>query len=310
MIGGLPLHTSLAQFVALSRPLHLIGGWVFCGLGLALARVEGATLNLPLGLGGLLAVTAIQLMTHYSNDYFDLDADQANLTPTRWSGGSRVLPLGLLPPWVSLAATASTAMLALLTVLWLTLHSPVPLQTLLLFGLALALAWSYSAPPLSLNRRGLGELSGAFLIPGLTTLVSFQLQTGELTRLPLLAILPLCCFQFAHLLAVNFPDALGDAAVGKVTLVVRLGGRWAAWLYVAALLLAYGMLPLLVVAGLPLLVALLLFAAAPLASWLLWQMQCGSWRNPARWESLGFWSIGLLMGSALLELLGFVFIAT
>ena len=58
---------------------------------------------------GQLVVTATQLMTHYANDYFDLEADRANRTPTRWSGGSRVLPDGVLPPGGRAAARAAAA---------------------------------------------------------------------------------------------------------------------------------------------------------------------------------------------------------
>ncbi|MDB4979874.1 MAG: 1,4-dihydroxy-2-naphthoate polyprenyltransferase, partial [Myxococcales bacterium] len=78
-------------FVKLGRPLFLGGGFVMYGLGAALAKYAGARLDWHRYAWGQLAVTAIQLMTHYANDYFDLVADRANRTPTAWSGGSRVL---------------------------------------------------------------------------------------------------------------------------------------------------------------------------------------------------------------------------
>ena len=75
-----------------------LGGFVLYGLGAALAVAGGAPLDRWRYVLGQLVVTATQLMTHYANDYFDLEADRANRTPTRWSGGSRVLPDGALPP--------------------------------------------------------------------------------------------------------------------------------------------------------------------------------------------------------------------
>jgi hypothetical protein len=51
-------------------------------------------------------------------------------------------------------------------------------------------------------------------------------------------------------------------------------------------------------------VALLL--PLPLAAWLAWRMARGAWRDPAAWNGLAFWSIGLLMASAGLALAAFV----
>ncbi len=92
------ISTRLLSFVKLGRPQFLLGGLVFYGLGAALAAVDGASFDWRRYAWGQGVVTTIQLMTHYSNDYFDLEADRANSTPTRWSGGSRVLPSGAIPP--------------------------------------------------------------------------------------------------------------------------------------------------------------------------------------------------------------------
>ena len=296
------------DFIRLGRPLFLVGGFLFHGLGVAMALYAGARLNRPVLLWGQVAITSIQLMTHYSNDYFDLAADRANRTPTRWSGGSRVLPAGLLPPRVALIAAVGLALLALgatfVLGLWL---QPAPL-TIPLLLLALLLAWGYSAPPLRLHSRGIGELTTALLVPGVTPVVGYYLQAGRLELLPFLAVFPLCCFQFAMLLSINFPDAAGDAVTGKRTLVVRLGSEQAARLYVAILSAAYLSLPLLVWSGLPLPVALAAGLLAPAAAWQIWRVRRGAWADPAAWDSLAFWSIGLLMGTAALETAAFLWL--
>jgi 1,4-dihydroxy-2-naphthoate octaprenyltransferase len=67
-------------------------------VGLGAALYAGAHLNLAAAAWGQIAITATQWMVHYANDYFDLAADRANLTPTHWSGGSRTLTTGQLPP--------------------------------------------------------------------------------------------------------------------------------------------------------------------------------------------------------------------
>src|SRR4051812_17941757 len=107
-------------FVRLGRPLFLLGGFAHHGLGAAAAAWATAA---PIAWGrfawGQAVITAAQLMTHYCNDYFDLAADRANLTPTRWSGGSRVLPSGAVPHGAALVAAVALALAALGTGAWL-----------------------------------------------------------------------------------------------------------------------------------------------------------------------------------------------
>jgi 1,4-dihydroxy-2-naphthoate octaprenyltransferase len=174
--------------------------------------------------------------------------------------------------------------------------------------MALFLAWSYSAPPLTLHSRGLGELTTAVLVAVSVPLLAFYLQTGRLDDLPLLASVPLFFLQFGMLLLVELPDERGDAEAGKRTLVVRLGAHRASLVYLATLLATYTTLPLLVLAGLPVVVALAVACISPLALWLGWQLARGAWAMPARWETLCFWGIGLLMGTAGAELVAFVII--
>jgi 1,4-dihydroxy-2-naphthoate octaprenyltransferase len=207
---------------------------------------------------------------------------------------------------VALRTAQVLAGIALLATLVLAWTSRAPLQSAALLLLAMVLAWSYSSPPLRLNDHGWGELTGSLLVPGLTTLVGFQLQAGTIALLPVLAVVPLCCFQFAMLLSVNFPDAAGDALVGKRTLVVIFGGRRAARFYQAALLLGYASLPLLLWWGLPVLAAGAALLSLPIWIWLLWQVQRGIWDRPEAWDRLAFWSIGLLMSTAAFETAAFV----
>ncbi len=293
-------------FLRLGRPLFLVGGFVLHGLGVAMALYDGVELDWTILVWTQIAITAVQLMTHYSNDYFDLAADRANTTPTRWSGGSRILAEGLLDPRVALATALTMACVALFAALWLALVLENGLATLALMLLAAILGWSYSSPPLRLNTHGLGEITGGLLITGLTPIVGYTAQVGQLGRLPLLAVFPLACFQFAMLIVINVPDAAGDMASGKHTLIYYLGIHRAVRIYAAALALAYLSLPLLVWWGLPPLAAGALLLISPLAAWQGWRMLRGAWRQPDKWNSLGFWSIGLVMASSGAELLAFL----
>jgi 1,4-dihydroxy-2-naphthoate polyprenyltransferase len=290
----------LMAFVRLGRPQFLLGGFVLYGLGGALA-VAGCAAFDPWRYGwGQLVVTATQLMTHYANDYFDLEADRANLTPTRWSGGSRVLPDGALAPEVALRA--SRALLVIAAVAASVMARRVGLGPLLLAAAMIGLAWGYSAPPLRLCARGLGELTTALVVTLLVPLLGYDLQAGVLAPPIFFAAALPCALQFAMLLAIEFPDAAGDAAVGKRTLVVRLGALPAARLYAATTLAAFGALPLLARAGLPARVAAAPVLLAPLAIWQSVRVARGAYGDSARWGSVAFWAVALLIAGAGVEL--------
>lgn len=299
----------LLDFVRLGRPLFLLGGFIFHGLGVAISLYQGASPNIPVILWGQLTITAIQLMTHYSNDYFDVVADKANLTPTRWSGGSRILAEERLPPSVALITAIISALTALSAAFFLTLFLQTGPLTLPLFILAMFLAWEYSAPPLRLHSRGLGAVTVALVVPILTPLVGYYLQVGQLATLPVFAAFPLACLQAAMIFVINFPDAAADKQVGKRTMVVRLGNVWAVRVYLGLLIVAYGSLPLLLAWGLPALAGWSVCLTLPLALWLAWCMVHSDRNDSTAWNDLGFWSVALLMMTAVLETVAFVRLA-
>ncbi|HYO89761.1 MAG TPA: prenyltransferase [Candidatus Limnocylindrales bacterium] len=293
-------------FIRLGRLQFLAGGVLLHALGVSMALYSGATLDITALVWGQIAITATQLMTHYANDYFDLEADQANQTPTRWSGGSRVLVDGALPAQTALVAALVLAAIALGANSVLNIFVHPSLATFVLLAVSQCAAWFYSAPPLRLHSRGLGELMAAIVVAGLTPITGYMLQRGQLDLLPVLAVTPLVALQFAMLLSIEFPDAEGDRQVGKGTLVVRLGMRHGIMLYTLAVCSAFVSLPLLVRAGLPGGVGLAVAALLPVAVGLLWQAVRGDWCNPLRWGSFAFHTVLLLMGATAAQVLAFL----
>src|SRR5260221_1719961 len=227
--------------VRLGRPLFLGGSFVLYALGAAVAVAHNHTIDPVLYLLGQAAVTLFQLMTHYANDYFDYEADRANITPTRWSGGSRVLVGGELPCGVALGVALLLAAAGLGVMLVLASMERTGPLALPAFVVTLVLSWEYSAPPLRLQSSGLGEVVVALVVTALVPFFGFYLQAPDLVgvRVLLLAVAPLCCLQFAMLLAIEVPDAAGDRVVDKRTLVVRLGAKRATRLYVLTVAAAY-----------------------------------------------------------------------
>ena len=109
---------------------------------LKLGTVIGANgrIDLATWAWGQAIVTASQLMTHYANEYHDLEHDRANPTATPWSGGSRVLPDGRLSPDTDRTmGTVFGGLALLLTALLVAVVRPAPLAVgLILVGMVLA----------------------------------------------------------------------------------------------------------------------------------------------------------------------------
>ena len=104
------------------------------------------------------------------------------------------------------------------------------------------LGWAYSAPPVYLNSRGLGELSVAIGFGILIPLGADYVQRGVFSWAPVFAGLPYALLV-ANLLFINqFPDRRADAAAGKRHWVVRLGPERARWGYAVIAVLAYAVL--------------------------------------------------------------------
>jgi 1,4-dihydroxy-2-naphthoate octaprenyltransferase len=295
---------SLGAFIRLGRPLFLGGGFVMYALGAAIAAAYGHAIDVRRYALGQLAVTAFQLMTHYANDYFDYEVDRANATPTRWSGGSRVLSDGALPPRVALIAALVLAGIGLVVSAVLAIDAPQwTMPTLLAI---VVLAWEYSAPPLRLCASGAGELDTALVVTGLVPWLAFYLQAPDLVGLGtlLVAIVPLALLQVAMLLAIGVPDAAGDEKTGKRTLVVRLGVRRAAYLYVAITLAAYAWLPVAYALGVPARVASAAAIPVPIALWRA--RRIADHHDRGAFERLTFFAVFLLVATAACELVAFL----
>ena len=280
--------SKLAAFVALGRPKFLVYSLLFYGLGSAAVVYEGRSLDFGWWVEGQLFVWSTHLMTHYCNDYFDLEADSANLAPTRWTGGSRVLVEGRLRPMTGLA----TAFVLLFVALGLALAMPAARARWLALA-TIALAWFYTAPPLRLNYRGLGEVTVATVLGVSVPLLAYALQSGRL-RAPaalLGALVPIFALQTARMLQMNLADHDGDRAAGKRTLAVALGRRLARQTIAAGQVFAYGAIVALALGGvLPAPVGAAMLLTLPLSAWQTRRLFSGALRDPARANSVVFWA--------------------
>jgi 1,4-dihydroxy-2-naphthoate octaprenyltransferase len=208
------------EFVKLTRPLFLMGGVILNLLGTAAALLDGALFSLNRFLLGQALITSVQLMTHYANEYYDIETDRLNAHRTWFSGGSGVLVRGSLPP----ASARTAAILFAFSGICFMVAAGAQVWQVWIPGLtALGLAWSYSGPPFTLVKTGWGELSASLVVAGLVPVVGYLMQSGGFLRATILApLLPLILLHFAMLIAFQIPDREADQASGKRTVAVRL----------------------------------------------------------------------------------------
>lgn len=226
----------------MTRPGFLVITAVACVLGTSVAAACGHGPHVGLTMATLVLAVLMHAAANVLNDYHDAlnGADEANtqgLFP--FTGGARLIQNGCV-------TVKDTHDLAKALILFL-IPSGLLLAVktgggLIVLGVAgLLLAWAYSAPPLALMKRGLGEVTVA-LTWGLVVMGADYVQRGQFFVIPA-AVSVSFALLVGNILVINgFPDAVADAQVGKRTLVVRLQPRRAAWVYLVMALLAHAWL--------------------------------------------------------------------
>jgi 1,4-dihydroxy-2-naphthoate octaprenyltransferase len=119
-----------------------------------------------------------------------------------------------------------------------------------------------------------------------------------------LTVVPPALLQLAMLLAIEFPDAAGDAATGKRTLVVRLGAATSARLYVAITALAFAWPMLAHALGLPGVISLAMIVPAPIGLWRI--ARARDHADPAAFERLTFFAVFLLVATSACALVAWI----
>jgi 1,4-dihydroxy-2-naphthoate octaprenyltransferase len=224
----------MKRFLELSRAPFLTAIITPLIFGTALAYRTTGEVDWLRFVVALIGLAAAHAGANLFNDYFDymLGADQKNRHRSQFSGGSPHLVEGreksrtfLL---MALAATG-VALAAGGVLMWLVDGGPGPVLWLTLAGLGLG--FFYTAPPMKLAYRGVGELCVFLGFGPLPVLGAWYIQTGFLGAVPFVASLPLSML-ITNIIWINqFPDWESDRAAGKHHLVVRMGRSLARWVY-------------------------------------------------------------------------------
>ena len=283
----------LDSLIRLARLKFLIYSPVMFTIGTLSAFAQSPERFSPLKyVGGLLFVYATHIMTHFFNDYYDRHTDAFNIGASAWTGGSRVLPEGRMQPETALWLGRAMMLFAL------TISCFPPFAEARIFAWATVFfAWAYSAPPLKLEARGLGEFTVALVLNTLVPILGCSMQGGSIVDPHFLGVLaPLVIIEYVRMMVMNMADVEADIRVGKTTLVVRLGLKRAIVVHRVGLALAYATVLIALVWGLSPLTAFCLWIPLPFGYWL-----CKRLAHPVWISDNPFWAsqhngLSMLMG--------------
>ncbi len=263
---------SINVYLRIIRPHIVAGGFLGYSLGALLALIWGGAFSPSAFALGYAIVFFGDLSTHFSNDHFDLELDRD--APNKTFGGRNVLvdhpEARRLVKVLALTFSAISVSLAFSMVNLLG-HPPILLA---LVASTNVLGWLYSAPPVRLNARCLGEATIAFGT-GLAIPAVGYIVTSGLVDQPFLAFsAPLVLYGLVLGLSLEMPDLEVDRDGGKRNLVVLLGRRSVALLIFLTSVAATALFALYSAADFGRFWALPVLSAAPLIASSMGLMMC------------------------------------
>jgi 1,4-dihydroxy-2-naphthoate octaprenyltransferase len=223
----------LAAWLLAVRPKTLPAAISPVLVGCAVAWAEGR-FDLVAALAAFAVALLLQIGANLANDVADFrrGADtQDRLGPLRVTQG------GLISPRQMVMATAAVLIAAAAPGLYLVWRGGPVLAVLGL--LAIAAAVTYTAGPKPFGYLGLGELFVFIFFGPVAVAGTAFVMTHQMTRLALLASIPMGCLVTAILVVNNLRDIDTDRLAGKRTLAVRVGRKVTRWENAALIVVAY-----------------------------------------------------------------------
>ncbi|MBN2415201.1 prenyltransferase [bacterium] len=187
----------------------------------------------------LVMITGIclHIATNVYNDIYDTiqGTDRINVHRNEFSGGSGVLldfP-GQMNRMYMIARTALVTALVTSLLLVLRVAPPLRIIIILLYGFSAFFSKYYTAAPVKLAYRGLGEVSVWFAFGPMAILMAAAAQ-GAAFHPVVIAAMPISGISTLSILLIGqMIDLDADAATGKRGISARLGNRTTAAVYLA-----------------------------------------------------------------------------
>ncbi|SFR63713.1 Putative NADPH-quinone reductase (modulator of drug activity B) [Marinobacter daqiaonensis] len=201
--------------------------WVAYTIGALAASPGSSVLGTSVFWVGYLCLFLLEVATVLVNELVDLPSDQRNSYYNAFTGGSRVLVDGSLSQR-EVKTGIGVALLGLLaSIIWLlALSTAAPVAMIVVLGALTVLAIGYTAPPLKLSYRGLGELDVAVTHSIGVLLCGYVFLGGAWSDpTPWLLSVPMLLGILPSITLSGIPDLEADALASKRTLAVRFGFR-------------------------------------------------------------------------------------
>lgn len=212
---------TLIKIIKLGRPQFTFGILMYFLIGTLFALLLNAQFDLNKFIWGYLILFMASMATHYSNDYFDFKVDQFG-TRTPFSGGSGILVENPELKELSKKLAYFFISLSIIIAAGFTVYYSFSILFFLFVLFGNALVWFYSAPPIKLSYRGVGEfgnLLNGFIMPG----AGYFVTMGTIDLPFVVFSIPFLFLQFMFTLGVEIPDLEGDKLGGKITWIVSRG---------------------------------------------------------------------------------------
>jgi 1,4-dihydroxy-2-naphthoate polyprenyltransferase len=225
--------TKLQIYIKAARPATLAASVCPVVIGIIPALRQGL-FELPIFIITLLSALAIQIITNFTNDYFDFvkGADKADR-----KGPIRVTQAGLLSLSQMKRLITSTLIASSILAFLLVYHGGWIIALIAL--ISLILSFLYTAGPYPLAYLGLGELFVFLFFGPIATATTYYLQSGFWSVESFLIGIGPGSLSCAILTINNLRDLTEDKRANKKTLAVRLGKTFAKLEYLSALLIAF-----------------------------------------------------------------------
>jgi 1,4-dihydroxy-2-naphthoate octaprenyltransferase len=220
---------ALRHYLGVARAPFLALPVTLVALGTAAFALDGEVSGIR-ALLALIGLVAMHVAVNALNEASDLRTGiDLETERTPFSGGSGTLPSGALQPRHAYGVAFVAAAIAAAVGAWFLVRIGWPLVPILLAGAFFTFGYTDL-----LARLGIGEIAAGLGLGALPVIGAALVQDGRIGTAALAASVPAFFMTFNLLLLNEFPDEEADRRGGRRHLVILLGRRWAARVYVLA----------------------------------------------------------------------------